>query len=190
MNEPNTINTEKRGWRNATFEGQMNKLLPKACDKVSNWVTQWKVESRRVKKLSRYGLLVIWGAQSNLDELLWRVQAESLVYPFQTRHPATGRLHVREANGRTADFEGCCSGIKLWTKTHVAITLLKMPSVTCPVCSTQLKELLCVSRRGQESYAIVERLLLTKISYLSTRVSNQLFHLRKAWRRKQKWGYK
>lgn len=49
---------KKRGWRNATFEGQINKLLPKGCNKVSIWVTQWKVESRRVRKLSRYGLLV------------------------------------------------------------------------------------------------------------------------------------
>lgn len=57
------------------------------------------------------------------------------------------------------------------------IALLKMLSVTCSVCS--VKELLRVSRRGQESFTVVERLLRpesTKINYPvhSTRIS-------KAW---------
>lgn len=147
MNEPNTINTEKRGWRNATFEGRMNKLLPKGFDKVSYWATQWKVEGGRVRKSSCYGLVVTWVTRGDLVNWLWQVELKSLLYPFYKwwqKKPTTGCPILRKANGWTAEVEGCCSGIKLWTKTHVANCAVENAVCHLLVCSILWKSC-CVS---------------------------------------------
>ena len=128
MNEPNTINTVSMdGGMPCLRDGWINYYW-RAVTRSDTW-TQWKVEGGR--KSSRDVPVV-----TVEDRATWLIGFDEFSFRDDTKNLTMGCSILRETNGWTAKFEGYCSGIKLWTRSHTWwILLLKMLSVTCWVFS-------------------------------------------------------